>query len=345
MHNERSSFLVVLVAGIGDIVLGSMGLRAIRNGHPRARIHLLTSSEAAAVGRHYPYIDRVWAFPIRRLRHDRRVLAEMLKVLLALRGRRFDTIVNLYPVASFRGALSMGAAFSLLRSPCKIGHGRYGFGHFLHHPTPGDFFQGRHMADCMLDMARMAGGKPDGKGVEVFRSERIDPSLKRLLGLGPEGARLKTIAVHAGSDAAGKRADPIVFSSAVNRLASRFPVKAVVLGGPGEEAIAHSIVRAIRGPVVNLAGKISLESLVYVLEQVDLLITNDSGPMHIAAALKKPLVALFSGGHPRIFGPYGDSFQFRIIEMEPLKRFGRGFSNRAAAARAAAFGEELLSGP
>jgi ADP-heptose:LPS heptosyltransferase len=94
--------------------------------------------------------------------------------------------------------------------------------------------------------------------------------------------------------------------------------------------------------VINLAGKTSLESLMYVLEQVDLLITNDSGPMHIAAALKKPLVALFSGGYPAVFGPYGDPLRFRILEMDRFKRFGKGFPTEAAAAQVAALGEELL---
>jgi ADP-heptose:LPS heptosyltransferase len=344
MDTAQSSILVVLVAGIGDIVLGSMGLRAMRNGHPLARIHLLTSADAAMVAKNYPYIDRVWAFPIRRLRHDKTAIVDMLKVILTLRSHWFDKVVNLYPVASIGGGLTMGTVFSLLRSSCKVGHDCNGFGNFLDRKGSKDFFQGRHMADSMLEMARLAGGKPDGKGVEVFRSGRIDPAMERVLDSSPEKPRPKIIAINAGSDAEYKRADPAVFSLAVERIAALFPVQTIVLGGPGEEAIAGRIVRSIDSPAVNLAGKISLEALVCVLEQVDLLITNDSGPMHIAAALKKPLVALFAGGNPAVFGPYGDPLRFRIIEMDRAGRNKRGPSIKAAAEQVAAFSEELLCG-
>ncbi|MGD8368803.1 MAG: glycosyltransferase family 9 protein [Desulfobacterales bacterium] len=166
-----------------------------------------------------------------------------------------------------------------------------------------------------------------------------------MIDFGPVQSESKTLAIHAGSDSVYKRADPGVFSGAVNRIAASFPLQTVVLGGPAERPIADHIAQGIKSRVINLAGKTSLDSLVYVLEKVDLLITNDSGPMHIAAALKKPLVALFSNGYPAVFGPYGDSIRFRILEMDRLRRFGKGSINEVAAAQVAAFGEELLRGP
>lgn len=313
MNQTKAPLLVVLIAGIGDLVLGSMGLRAIRHGFPRAEIHLMTSVESVGIARCYPYVDKVWTFPIRQFRKNKKTFVNTVKALLPLRAYRFEKIINLYQVASIGGALAMGTVFSLLRSPCKIGHNRYGFGFFLNEKAPEDFFQDRHMADSILDLACMAGGKADGEGIEVFPPGSIDASIKKMLDFAPDNSGLKTVAINPGSDAVEKRTDPIILSSAVNRLAARIPIKSIILGGPGEEVIAAKIFQNIQTPSINLAGKISLEELVYVLDQVDLLITNDSGPMHIAAALKKPLVALFKKGNNNIFGPYGDSKRFRTI--------------------------------
>jgi len=343
MDQTNFPLLLLLTAGIGDLVLGSMGLRAIRNGFPAAEIHLMTSLEAAAIARHYPYVDRVWAFPIRQFRQSKKVFAKTVKALLPLRAYRFEKIINLYQVASIGGALSMGAVFSLLRSPCKIGHDRHGFGHFLDEKVPENFFQDRHMADSILDLACRAGGKPDQGGIEVFPPGSIDPDLKRMLDFAPENSGLKTIAINPGSDAVEKRTDPVIFSSAVNRLSAWIPVKTIILGGPGEEEIASKIFQDLQTPAINLAGKTSLEALVYVLDQVDLVICNDSGPMHIAAALKKPLVALFRGGNPNMFGPYGDSSRFRTITADPAAGFKCRQFQETLDAKVAAVSHSLLT--
>ena len=344
MGPVKPELLVVLVAGIGDLILATMGLRAIRNGHPSTCLHLLTSVEAAPIARHFSFVDKVWPFPLRQIRGDKRSYAGAIDRILSLRSHRFEKIVNLYQVASPKGALAMGLMFSLLRSPCKIGHDRHGFGIFLDQKIPGGFFQGRHMADSLLEMAVRAGGRPDNRGIEVFRPGDLSPRLKRKLDFGQGESSLKLIAIHPGADAAGKRAHPAIFSSTVNRLNSTMGVRTVIFGGPGEEEIAGRIARDIQGPVVDLTGETSLEELVGVMGQIDLLIANDSGPMHFAAALKKPLVAVFAGGSPEVFGPYGDPGRFRIIEIDrsAISRCDRSIAGISE--QIAAMGRELLSG-
>ena len=342
MNQTNAPLLVVLIAGIGDLVIGSMGLRAIRHGFPGAEIHLMTSVESVDIASCYPYVDKVWTFPIRQFRKNKKAFVNTVKALLPLRAYRFEKIINLYQVASIGGALAMGTVFSLLQSPCKIGHDRYGFGFFLNEKVPEDFFQDRHMADSILDLACMAGGKADGEGIEVFPPSSIDSSIKKMLDFAPDIHGLKTVAINPGSDAVEKRTNPMIFSSAINRLAAWISVKAIILGGPGEEEIADKIFKCIQVPAVNLAGKTSLGEIVYVLNQVDLLITNDSGPMHIAAALKKPLVALFRGGNHKIFGPYGDFPKFRVMEIGVTKTTDNRFKYDRLGEDIAVIGKEIL---
>jgi ADP-heptose:LPS heptosyltransferase len=160
--------LVVLIAGIGDLVLASMALRAVRKGHPGSEIHLLTSTEAVPLAENCPYVDRIHRFPIRELRTDKGHLLDIMRTVRDLRRIPFGSILNLYRVSSTLGALKMGTLFWLLKGDRKIGHDRYGFGPFLTQRVPPGTFTGRHAAEAMLEVAARAGGIPDGKGIEVF---------------------------------------------------------------------------------------------------------------------------------------------------------------------------------
>ena len=89
-----------------------------------------------------------------------------------------------------------------------------------------------------------------------------------------------------------------------------------MLGGPGEEHLASRIEKTMKHPVTNLAGKLSLNDLAYVISRLDLFVTNDSGPMHIAAAVKTPIVALFGPEDPVYTRPYTSPDLYRIVKTE-----------------------------
>jgi heptosyltransferase-2 len=97
-----------------------------------------------------------------------------------------------------------------------------------------------------------------------------------------------------------------------DRLIDHHGARVIVLGGPSEKGIADRIESRMRNRPENLSGQLSLDELTYVIGQFDLLITNDSGPMHIAAALGVPLVAVFGPEDPARLGPYTDPRLYRI---------------------------------
>ena len=131
MAQEKKRFLVILIAGIGDLIMASASLRALRRSHPDAEIHLLTSSEASVLAVNYPYVDRVWSLPVREIRKDKLQSLRALGVIRELRRTQFDLCLNLYRVSSWPGALRMGLLMSLLRAGRKAGHDSKGFGIFL----------------------------------------------------------------------------------------------------------------------------------------------------------------------------------------------------------------------
>lgn len=313
MGNLKQPILIVLIAGIGDLVLASKSIRAIRKGFPDADIHLLTSTEASSVARNYDYLDHVWVFPIRELRKSKFYIFNILKVILNLRKIEFGIAVNLYLVGSWLGAIKMGLLFFLFKARVKVGHDNKGFGTFLTKKVPAETFQNRHFVDAMMDIALLAGGVGDSEGIEISWNKESEEKWEYLFSRKTDNAKEIRIGINPGGDRQNRRWNPDNYAFVAHKLVERFSAKAILLGGVGEEDIARHIENKMRSNAVNLAGKLTLDELTYIISQVDLLVTNDSGPMHIAAAVKTPLVAVFGPEDPTLMGPYTSKNLCRIV--------------------------------
>lgn len=313
MNNKKKSILIVLVAGIGDLILASKSIRAIRKGFPEEDIHLLTSTEAACIASKYDYLDRIWTFPIRELRKSKSYVFKILRIVLDLRKIDFNMAINLYRVGSFLGALKMGIVFLLVKPQVRIGHSDKGFGLFLNKHVPKGAFKDCHVADAMMEIALLAGGISDEKGIEAYWEKKSEEKWHHLFSTRISEERQIKIGINPGGDRKNRRWDSENYAIVAERLMKRFRAKIFLLGGPGEANIVQHIEQRLEGNIINLAGKLSLNDLVYVIAQLDLLITNDSGPMHIGAATGTPLVALFGPEDPKIFHPYTSPDKYIVI--------------------------------
>ena len=181
MNSKKKSILIVIIAGIGDLVLASKSIRAIRNGYPNANIHLLTSTEAAPIAHNYDYVDHVWDFPVRDLRKNKLKIFDILNLIQKLRKTDFSMAVNLYRVSSSMGAIKMALFFLLLKARMKIGHDHLGFGVLMDKKAPKDTFQNQHFVDAMMDMALLAEGIQDNKNIEVFWDKKSEEKWDHIL--------------------------------------------------------------------------------------------------------------------------------------------------------------------
>ncbi len=305
-----------MIAGIGDCILASRAFRAMRNAYPDAEIHLITSRDAVPLARHYPYLDTIWEFPIREIRKRKRFLIAMLHIMLRIRKIHFDMAVNLHPVASLRGALQMGLLFSFVNALVKIGHDYRFFRAVVNKKIPDALFRNRHYADVYLDVAVIAGGKPDDVGIEVFSDPAGVKRWHDILGEKSESDRHPFIGINPGGDQPRKRLPPKRFAAVADALIEQYAARIVILGAPDEVSISNTIQIALKNNAVNLAGKLTLDALVYVIGRLDLLITNDSAPMHIAAARGIKQVAIFGPGYPVRFRPYTDQKNYVLLYKE-----------------------------
>lgn len=313
MKTERESILVVLVAGIGDLVMASKSLRALRRGHPDAHIDLVTTSDAVPIAKMYPSIDRVWPFPIRELRTDKTYFLDVVTLLRRLRKTAYDFAVNLFPVNTWSGGLKMGCFFASLRANVKIGHDHDAFGLFVTRKVPPEVFL-RHRVEAMTEVASMLGGVSDGMGLEIFWDRSTERECRNFFMEKESGDSTRAVvALNPGGDRRTKRWSPSRFAAVADKIADAFDARIVILGGPGDKDAGEEIRRRMRTKADNCAGKLSLPQLACFLNGCDLLITNDSGPMHIAAAVDTPTVALFGMGNPVLVRPYMNPGRYRIV--------------------------------
>jgi heptosyltransferase I len=300
-ENPPRRVLIVKPSAIGDVVHTLPILELLRRRWPGAHIAWLVTPVCAGLVEGHPLLNEV-------IRFDRRLFARfwrpgvmraLWQFLRGLRRRRFDLVID------FQGLLRSGVMTWATRAPHRVGfaNARELAWLFYNHRVPVGTME-QHAIDRYLKLAAAVGCETQPLRF-VFPVTDADRSrVAELLGGVPEYAVLLP-----GTNWATKRWPVEHFASLVRPLRERFGLASVVAGGPGDAELGQAIPGAM-----NLAGRTTLRELVALLEGASLVVANDSGPMHIAAALGRPLVTPFGPTNPIRTGPYGrmDS----VVRME-----------------------------
>ncbi|MGI8784815.1 MAG: glycosyltransferase family 9 protein [Acidobacteriota bacterium] len=303
--------LVLLVAGIGDLVLATPALRALRETFPSAEITLLTSRKAALLATTLPIVDQVQTFETpKSLLKSRNFLAASNQ-LGALRRRSFDVLVNLYPVLSLRGSWTMRLFNRAVAARQTVGRNTDGRGTFydrrLAETLSGNTL---HEADRMLEVVRLIGATTQQLRPQVWIPPRYARRASRWLSSGRP-----RVVIQAGSQSY-KRWPPERYRRLAEEIHRKWNAEILWNGSPDERNWITSICSPLEFETGNLAGECDVLELSALLQRCDLLVSNDSGPMHIAAALGVPLVALFGGSNLERFDPRRTEPRSRVVAAE-----------------------------
>ena len=307
--------LIVQTSFLGDVVLSTPVFAAARRHYPEAHITVLVRPEAAGVLAGHPAIDAV-------LTDDKRGRDRgfgSLHTLRQLRDGRFDLVLALHK--SLRTAWLLAAA----RIPRRIGF-RQSAGWFLYHRTVRRD-PSRH--DVERNLSLLAGLDIDPQG-EIARpyvacAPQAVARLRELLHAKGVAADARLIAVAPGSVWATKRWTVDGFAALLRALRDELGATPVLLGATGDVAYATAIEQLAGAVAVNLVGQTDLPLLVAAIDQAQVLVCNDSAPMHIAVARNTPVVAIFGPTTPRQgYGPYTDRAVVvqRDLDCRPCSRHG-----------------------
>lgn len=282
--------LVVQTAFLGDVVLTTPLFRALRRLHPGSRLAALVTPQAAPLLEEDPHLDLV-------LRYDKKGGQSLWAMARALRGR-FDLLLS--PHRSHRSSLLALASGARRR----IGFADAAFPWCYHAVVPRPL--ALHEVDRNLALLRGLGHEalPGDRVLHVGYTAKESDAVDRVLRAHGVGPTEPLAGLCPGSIWPTKRWPAEAFSEAGKRLAAH-GFRVVVLGGPDDEGVGRQVCDGLGGGAVLAAGATPLKALAAWMDRLRVLVTNDSAPLHVAAARGTPAVAVFGATTTTLgFGPF-----------------------------------------
>lgn len=272
---------------VGDAVLSIPALKSLRQRFPSARITLLARAWVEGLFRSTAFLDETW-----------RIGPGWISTIGRMRRERFDMGILL--------TNSLGSAVTLRagRVAARFGYATELRSGFLTNPVPvgpGKQHQTRYYLN-LLESAFGPGPAPD---IGIVPSPDERDRARRLLNEAGIGSSERLLVLSPGAAfGSAKRWREEGFAGLADRLEGE-GFRTVIVGSGAEREIGDRVAALMRAPATNLAGQTDLETLVGLLAEAALVVTNDSGPMHVAAALGTPTLAIFGATDPEVTGPLG----------------------------------------
>ncbi|MDD5139326.1 MAG: lipopolysaccharide heptosyltransferase II [Verrucomicrobiales bacterium] len=288
--------LILKPSSLGDVIQALPVLRLLKLHHPASEIFWWIDSPLAPLLEGDPDLAGVVRFERRRWGRPQH-WPEMLRSIRWLRAQKFDLVIDLQCLAR-SGVFAWLARGKILVGLDEVREGARGFYDIA---VPRKTFH-THAVDWYLSVLPPLGVPVHNNFDWLPGRPAIAAAVKSKWKT--DGARW--IALQPGARWENKRWPAEYFAGLVRSLAEKFPdARFAILGSGEDKTLGEIISRAAPERCLNLCGETSLPEMIEWVRLCDLMVTNDTGPMHAAAALGKPLVALFGPTEPRRTGPYG----------------------------------------
>ncbi|KVE24505.1 glycosyl transferase [Burkholderia singularis] len=301
--------LCVRLDNLGDVLMTTPAMRALKESGAGRALTLLTSRTGAALADHLPMVDDVWTYDAPWVKHQDACgdPAADRGMIDKLQAGRFDAAV-IFTVYS-QSPLPAAMMCWLAGIPLRLAHCRENPYQLLSDRVPETepHARVRHEVARQLALVRSVGANTSdwrmtfepGDAARRALHARLRGALQRAGSPGrPDPARARWLVVHPGASAASRRWPAERFGDAAARLASRFDGIAVT-GSVSERALVDAVCERVGPRALPLAGVLSLGELGALIETAELLLSNNSGPVHLAAALGTPVVDLYALTNPQ----------------------------------------------
>ena len=297
---KKCKFLLIQTAFLGDVILTTPLIRAIKQKFPRSELHVLVIPETAMLLKHNPYIDKLLVFDKRK---KYKKLFTFIQTIARLGRQQYDL--------AFAGTGSLTTALLMLMSriPRRIGFANQAF---LTDRVQKD--QSLHTRERYVSLLSPLVDLPENTETEMIWSSRDAAAVDTVLKSWPTSEY--RIGMAPGSVWPTKRW-PAEYYAELIRLLQKKNVQIFLFGGRGEHELCENISRGSESPVINLAGELSLLQSAALIDRLDLLVCNDSAPLHLANAVNTPVFAFF-GPTVKEFGFYPYRPHDRMLEIPDL---------------------------
>lgn len=315
MSKVFNNILIIKPSALGDIVQALPALSTLRKSFPDAEISWLVRPEFAPLLEGHPYLTRIIHF-------DRKFLGKawvhpsalgaLLSLFHRLRRSNFDAVFD------FQGLFR--TAFFARVSGCKKRFGladakelsRFFYTHRIEKPA-----DSLHVVDYYMNLVRAAGAAELEAEFILPGNKTAEKSVESLLAA--ENITSGSYAVFVPGSAHVEKCWPIDrFAQLAGKLSCDHSLSVVATGSPSEANLVERLVQSADVPISNLAGRTSISELIALLRNAALVVSNDTGPGHVAAALGRPIVMIFGKSNPVRVAPYHRANA--IVAIDPRGR-------------------------
>ncbi|MHC4741323.1 MAG: lipopolysaccharide heptosyltransferase I [Planctomycetota bacterium] len=301
MAEALQNIMIIKPSSLGDIVQALPALSALRKSFPDARINWLVRPELASLIENHPHLTQIIPF-------DRKFLGKawfhpsafraLLSLFSRLRRAGFDAVFDfqgLFRTASLARISGCRQRFGLA-SARELS--RIFYTHRVRKPEDSP-----HVVDYYMNLVRAAGATSTDVEFVLPTNAAAEKSAAEILATC--NLTSKSYAVLVPGSAHADKCWPIDrFGELAEKLTADHKLSIVATGSPSEAPLVESLVRSADTPIINLAGRTSISELIALLRSATLVVSNDTGPGHIASALGTPIVMIFGRSNPARVAPY-----------------------------------------
>ncbi len=278
------NILIIKPGAIGDLLQLTPVLRALKSLFPESRVTLLVGSPATAtLFRNNPRVDETIVYE---KKGEHRPLRSFLRLWRRLREAGYDLVLN-FQRSNLKTWLLAAAAF-----PCRV---------LVYHKSDQ---QGLHAVVDHLRTIEPLGVSAASLDLELFPGPG-DRAFAEAALSSWRGDKKPVVALNPGASHAVNQWGPERFAALADLLAERIGARIMIVGGREDGGLAEAVARELKAEPLVMTGKTTLLQLGALLEQCDVLVTGDTGPLHIATAVGTRVVALFGAADPARTGPVG----------------------------------------
>lgn len=294
--------LIVNVNWVGDVLFSTPFIRALREAYPDAYIASLVHPRCREILESNPRLNEVIIYDEEGIH---RSLFGKGKLIVELKKKRFDTAFLLH--RSFMKALItyLAGIKERVGYPTKNRGGI--LTRVLEEPS-----EELHKVEYFLNIARSVGITPKSASYEFFITDSDREFVKSLLKSEGTGDEDRIVVLCPGGNWGPKRWPRENFARLADELIEKLGVKVVISGAKKDLSLAEDIKTIMGNKPVITCGRTTLKQLGAIFERASLAVANDTGPMHMAVAMKTKTIALFGPTDPRLTGPYGAG-NYRVI--------------------------------
>jgi heptosyltransferase I len=299
---EFRRILIIKPSSFGDVIHALPVLNGLRQRFPKARISWLVANSCAGLLEGHPALDEIIRFDRRRYGHVGRsfqVSIEFMEFVNALRARAFDLVVDLQGL--FRSgflALASGArtriGFALAREFAWMFYSdRVAVPDPQMHAVDRNYLFARHLGFADVPISFELSVQPEGRA-----------HAQRLLAEGGIAPGAPYLLIAPGTRWETKLWPAEHFAELARALEGETGLPLVLIGMESESEIARQVEELAGGRILNLAGRTGLPEVMALVAGASMSVMHDSGPMHLATAFDKPMVAIYGPTSPQLTGPY-----------------------------------------